>query len=101
MKFLIFALVLFATLTAAANFIPNKYILMFNEDTVPEATVEKVKSVIKSKGGKIGFEYSFIKGFAFSAPDQAVKFLQDQKEFAKFPFTIEQDQVVSLNDQNE
>lgn len=99
MKLLLLLTVLFATLVAAgANYIPNKYILTFKDDTTPEATVDQVKKAITSKGGKIGYEYSFIKGFSFAAPDKAIQYLKSTKDYAKFPFILEQDQVVSLSD---
>lgn len=98
MKLLLLLTILFATLVSAAKYIPNKYILTFKDDTTPEATVDQVKKAITAKGGKIGYEYSFIKGFAFSAPDQAIQYLKSTKDYAKFPFILEQDQVVSLSD---
>lgn len=99
MKLLILVLLLATLVSAgAANFIPNKYILTFKDDSTPDSTVAQVKNAITSKGGKIGYEYSFIKGFAFSAPDAAIKYLKSTTDFSKFPFILEQDQVVSLND---
>ncbi|AOW00139.1 hypothetical protein B0I72DRAFT_133058 [Yarrowia lipolytica] len=98
MKLLLLITLLLAALVSAAKYIPNKYILTFKDDSTPEATVDQVKKAIVSKGGKIGYEYSFIKGFAFSAPDKAIQYLKTTKEYANFPFILEQDQVVSLND---
>ncbi|KAG5358789.1 hypothetical protein CKK34_5076 [Yarrowia sp. E02] len=97
---LLFLLTLLFAVVAAAKVIPNKYILTFKDDATPEATVASVKKAIEAKGGKIGYEYSFIKGFAFSAPDQAIQYLKDTKEYANFPFILEQDQVVSLNNES-
>ncbi|KAG5358534.1 hypothetical protein CJU89_5134 [Yarrowia sp. B02] len=98
---LLLVTLLLAALVSAANFIPNKYILTFKDDATPEATVNAVKNAITSKGGKIGYEYSFIKGFAFSAPDKVIQYLKSSPEYAKFPFILEQDQVVSLNDEGQ
>ncbi|KAI6780443.1 putative peptidase inhibitor i9 protein [Emericellopsis cladophorae] len=52
------------------------YIVTCKEDASPEQ-VEEVKKHTKEQGGKIGHEYSIIKGFSVTFDDDAVTTLEN------------------------
>ncbi|EFR03367.1 hypothetical protein MGYG_06365 [Nannizzia gypsea CBS 118893] len=88
------ALVLAALTPAimAANM--KSVIISYGEET-PNDVIKDAKDAIIKAGGKIVHEYSLFKGFSAEMPESM--FDEVKTMDAKFPATIEEDQVVSIN----
>lgn len=81
----------------------GKYIVVFEKglDT-PENVVKDVEKKLTTLGGTITYEYTTVlRGFAVTIPTDIMETFQKEEmtalQNAKFPFYIEKDQVVSIN----
>ncbi|OAL74037.1 hypothetical protein A7D00_2066 [Trichophyton violaceum] len=88
------ALVL-AALTPAIMAASMKSVIVSFGNEAPDSVVQKAKEAILAAGGKITHEYSLIKGFSGEMPESVMD--QVKAMDARYPATIEEDQVVSVN----
>ncbi|KAL4912463.1 hypothetical protein BDW62DRAFT_194558 [Aspergillus aurantiobrunneus] len=73
----------------------NSILVTYPKDT-PDSVINSAKDSIKEAGGVITHEYSLvIKGFAATAPEEAIQQISTQN--AAYRPTIEQDQTVSIS----
>jgi hypothetical protein len=79
----------------------DSYILVFEQGQLtPNKFVNDIRTKIIEFGGKINHEYTnVLTGFAFSLPtgDRALEAIKALNA-AEWPFFIEEDSVVSIND---
>ncbi|KAI2263690.1 hypothetical protein LOZ10_003004 [Ophidiomyces ophidiicola] len=78
---------------------PLKSVIISYPENTPNSVIDMAKKAIRDAGGKITHEYSLIRGFAAMAPQVA---LDSVKAFeTPYPATIENDQIVTLDDPND
>jgi hypothetical protein len=85
----------------------GKYIVVFEKglDT-PENIVKDVEKKLTGLGGTITYEYNTVlRGFAVTIPTDVMETFQKEEMTSlqndKFPFYIEKDQVVSINNDDD
>ncbi|MCJ1314472.1 hypothetical protein MMC25_008154 [Agyrium rufum] len=96
MRISVFALLVgLASCVAAAN--PEKQvIILFPKDT-PKGLLDEAMNAVKAAGGTITHEYSLFKGFAAKTSTSVLETIQALS--TEFVATIEEDQVVSVNEE--
>ncbi|KAL4767352.1 hypothetical protein BDW60DRAFT_200304 [Aspergillus nidulans var. acristatus] len=73
----------------------NSILVTYPKDT-PDSVIESAKDSVRRNGGVITHEYSVvIKGFAATAPEEAIQQISTQS--TAYKPTIEQDQTVSIS----